>query len=221
MIAAVAVSCFLVGSAVQEHWDVPWKSDDPPMADAAAMRRLVLAQEATRELQVTRETVQARLAEEELAQVSDAVEASRADPADAQKINHRIGDRTVVLEILRSRLKAAIDDQVPADRELQVATERARKSEDDARDRARSAERIGRAGLVVAAWSVFALVFAVYLLLRRSRPRLVHERTVLAGSLAGTLALLLTVTIGWIAVLVVAATALAGWVVLRPGSARG
>ena len=209
---ALAVLAFAAGSVAQPHVPLWWDRDPPAMADGATAHRLVRAQQAEDELRVTRETVLDRLAAERLTQTSEVVEASGADPARRAALSHRIQDRDVLMATLRTRLDQAVAAQVPADRELRIATEKSAESRDDAATRiARSAE-LSRTVLTVLAWGLFALVIGLW----RGIRRLIHTRTVLVGGLAGALVLRLAVEAGWLPAAIVV-VALLGFMILRTG----
>jgi len=209
---AMVMVSFAAGAAAQPHVDLPWDRSGPAMADKTAASRLVLAQQAVQELQVTRETTQSRLAEEQLTQASELIEADRANATDAERLNHRIYDREVLMEALRMRLSTAVAAQVPADRELQVASEEMKDSQSAAADRIGWAQHASQATLTIAVWAVVALGLAVIRRCRPGRKRFVHGRVVLVGSLLGVVLGLLMTTTGWLTGIAVAAVLAVGWI---------
>ncbi|MEU8235553.1 hypothetical protein AB0C12_38700 [Actinoplanes sp. NPDC048967] len=215
---AVALVSFALGTAVQPHIDLPWDRSGPAMADRAASVRLVLAQQAVQELTADQEAIRSTLAETQLTQASELVEAARATATDAERLNHRIYDRKVLMEALRMRQATAVSAQVPADRELQLAGQEVEDSRSDAADRISRSERASRAALAFAVWMVVAFGFAVVRGCRRGRKRLVHGRFVLLGGLTGVALLLLVTAFGWLIAAVVTAALVVGWI-LRTGQA--
>jgi hypothetical protein len=213
---AVALVSFAVGSAVQLGIDLPWDRSGPAMADKAASGQLVLARQAVQELAADQEAIRSTLAEAQLTQASELVEAARASATDAERLNHRIYDRKVLMEALRMRQATAVSAQVPADRELQLAGKEVEDSRSDAADRIRRSEQASQAALTLAVWIVLALGFAV--VRGRRRGRLVHGRFVLLGGLTGVVLLLLVTTFGWLIAAVAAIALVVGWI-LRSGQA--
>ena len=71
-----------------------------------------------------------------------------------------------------------------------------------------------RALLALAIWTMIAIMLGLNrLTIARHRPRVVHGRTVLGGSLAGVVGLILTAGIGWLVTAAVAALLIVWWAV--------
>jgi hypothetical protein len=210
---AVALLSFSAGSAARPHIVFPWDREEPAMASIGANQRVVRVAESLHELQAIQEGVRSRLADEQLAQWVQLMKSRGGSARDAVKLKQEISDRQTLIEELRTRLDSSVAAQVSVERELRIATDKAKENERAATRRVELSRNESLAVLSLAAWVMLAVAFGVCRALRMKQTHLIHGRVVLLGSLAGVLALLVAVTVGW---LVTAATALlliVGWVV--------